>query len=96
MATGPPITGALLLIDIQRGKEWIKKRKYHLEIGATAACTKRMMETTKALGQRDIKGPKNGGCRVSSKRSAEDVMDVGADMVGMDKTHTKGLCKDTI
>ena len=31
-------------------------RKYHLQIVATPACTKRMTESTKELGQRDIKG----------------------------------------
>ena len=31
-----------------------------------------------------------------SKRSAEAVMDVGANMVGIVKINTKGFCKDTI
>ena len=31
-----------------------------------------------------------------SKRSAEDVMDIGADTIGMAKINKKGLCNDTV
>ena len=33
----------------------MKHRKYQQELGATAACTKRIMEATKGIGQRSIK-----------------------------------------
>ena len=34
----------------------MKDRGYQKELGATAACTKRMMEATKGIGQKSIKG----------------------------------------
>ena len=87
------VTGDLLLIEIHRSEGEIKKSKHHLDLGATAACMKRIMEYTKELGQRDVKGI----TRVrfifvswfSSKISAEAVIYVGADMVDMVKTNTK-------
>ena len=57
------------------------------------ACTKRMMEATKGIGQRDITGATNNcflfGSWFSSNNSAEAVMGVGAYMVGMVETNTK-------
>ena len=44
------ITGALLFIEVNRGKEGMKDSRYQQEIGATVACTKRMMEETKEIG----------------------------------------------
>ena len=38
----------------------MNKIKYHMEIGTTAACTKKMMEATKGLGQSNIKGDTKG------------------------------------
>ena len=45
------VTGALLFIEVQRGKEGTKDSRYQKELGATTACTKRMMEETKGVGQ---------------------------------------------
>ena len=50
------VTRALLFIELQKGKEYTKQRKYHLQLGATASCTKIMTEATKGIGQRYIKG----------------------------------------
>ena len=50
------VTGELLFIEIQRGKEGMKDSRYHKELGATAACKKRMMEETKGIGQKSKKG----------------------------------------
>ena len=36
-------TGALLFIEVQRGKEGINHRKYHHDLGATTAFTKRII-----------------------------------------------------
>ena len=44
------ITGALMLLEIQREKEGMKLSWYHLEFGARADCKKRLMEETKGLG----------------------------------------------
>ena len=37
------ITGHLILLEIQHRKEGMKLRQYHLELGATAACNKKLM-----------------------------------------------------
>ena len=50
------VTYSLLFIEVQRGKEGVKNGKYQKELVATAACTKRMMEATKGIGQKSIKG----------------------------------------
>ena len=34
----------------------MNSRKYHLVLGATTACTKRIIEALNRKGQRDIKG----------------------------------------
>ena len=54
------VTGALLFIEVQRGKEGMKDSRYQQEFGATAACMKRMMEETKGIGQRSKKGGAEG------------------------------------
>ena len=66
----------------------------------TAAFTKRMTEATKDIGHRDIKGATKD-CFIldsgfSSNNLEEDVMDVGADLIGMVKIDTKGFCRYTI
>ena len=48
------ITGSLIFIEFQRRKEVMKDIKYQKELGATAACTKRMMKATKGIGQKSI------------------------------------------
>ena len=37
----------------------MKKSKYHLELGVTASCTKRVMEPEKGLGQSNGKNSTN-------------------------------------
>ena len=73
--------------------------KYHLHLGDTEVYRKIIMEATKGIGQRDIKGATED-CFFyiwfSSKKSEEDAMVVGADMIGVGKTNTKGFCKYTI
>ena len=74
--------------------------KYHQDIGATAAYTKIMMEATKGVSQKSIKvGTKDYfhfDSWFASKKAAEDVMEIGTELIGMVKTNTKGLCKETI
>ena len=50
------VIGALIFLDIQQGKEGMKSSRYHLELGATVACTKILVEETKGLGHRSSKG----------------------------------------
>ena len=73
---------------------------YQQELRATAACTKRMMDETKWIGQKSKKGgPKD--CFLfdswfSSKKATEDATELGAELIGMVKTNTKGFCNETI
>ena len=64
------------------------------------ACTKRMMEETKGIGQKSKKGgPKDCFLFVNwltSKKAAEAAMELVVELIGMVKTNTKGFCKDTI
>ena len=94
------IKRALLFIEVQRGKECMKQIKYQKELGSTAACTKRMMEATKSMGQKYIKGGINDCFIFDSwfayKKSAEASMEVGAELIGMVNKNTKGFCKETI
>ena len=63
-------------------------------------CTKRMMEATKGVGKKSIKGVTKY-CFLfdswfNSKNAAEAEMEMGAELIGMVKTNTKGFCKETI
>ena len=46
------ITETLIFVEIHIWKERIKNRNYFMQLGATEACTKRMIEETKEIGQR--------------------------------------------
>ena len=94
------VTGSLIFIDIQRGKEGMKLSRYHLELGATSACTKILMEDIKGLGQRSLKGSTRGCFLFESwfllEKSAETAASIGVDLFGMVKNNTKEFCKATI
>ena len=48
-------TRALLFIEILIEKEVTKKRNFHMKLGLTATCKKRMTEATKGLDKSDSK-----------------------------------------
>ena len=50
------ITGALIFIELQRGKEGMKFSNHQQDIGSTEVCTNRMMGATKGIGQKYKKG----------------------------------------
>ena len=50
------ITGALILIELKRGKEGTNNIKYQQEIGVTAVYTDITKEATKGIGQKYLKG----------------------------------------
>ena len=94
------VTGALLFIELQRGKGGMNHSCYQQELGATAACANRMMEATKGIGQNSIKGGTKD-CFLfdswfASKKAAEYAMEMGAELIGTVKKNTKGFCKETI
>ena len=78
----------------------MKDIHYQKELGATAACTKRMMEETREIGQKSKKGGMKDcflfDILFASKKDAEAAMELGAELIGMVKTNTKGFCKETI
>ena len=89
------VTGSLLLIGVQRGKEGMNHSKYQKEIGATTDCTKIMMEETKGIGQKSIKGGTKD-CFLfyswfASKNAEEYEMKFGAKLIGTVKKNTKGF-----
>ena len=51
------VTGSLIFLEIQRDKEGMKSSLYYMELGDTSACTKKLVEDTKGLGKRALKGP---------------------------------------
>ena len=86
------ITGALVFLEIQQWDEGMKSSQYHLELCATDACTKRLMEYTKGLGQRALKDSTIYfflfNSWFSTKKSAKESALVGVDFIGMVKTNT--------
>ena len=78
----------------------MKHSKYQQELGANSACTKRMMEATSGIGQKSIKGGTKDDFLFdgwfTSKRAEKSAVEIGADLIGMVKTNTKGFCKETI
>ena len=78
----------------------MKSIRYHFELGDTAACTKRLMEGTKGLGQRALKGSTRDCFLLDSwfllNKSAEAAASIGVDLIGMVKTNTEGFCRATI
>ena len=78
----------------------MKSGRYHLELGGTSACTKRLMEGTKLLGQRAVKVSTRGcflfGSWLLSKKAAGVAASVGVDFIGLVKTNTKRFCETVI
>ena len=94
------VLGALIFIELKRGKDGKKHRNHQKKLGDNAACTKRIMEGTEGIGQRYRKGALKHCflfCSwLSSNNSTEALMEVGAELIGMVKRNTKGLFKGTI
>ena len=87
------VTGELIFIEAQIGKEGMKHSKYQQELGSTAACTKRVMEATKGMGQKSIEGGTKYCFLFDSwfdpKKAAEAAMEIGAELIGMLKKDIK-------
>ena len=74
--------------------------RYNLELDTTSACTKRLTEETKVLGQRAMKCPTMDcflfDSGLLSKNAVESAAYIAVDLIGMVKTNIKGFCKATI
>ena len=88
-------TGDFLFIEVHRWKEGAKHRKYYEELESNEACTKRMTEATKGIGQKSRKGGTKDyllfGSWFDSNKAAESAMEVGTKLIGTVKTNTKGF-----
>ena len=94
------VTGSFIFLDSQWGKEGINSSRYCVELGATSACTKILMEETKGMGQRALK-VSTTDCLLFvswllSKKSEEAAASIFIDLIGVMKISTKGFCKATI
>ena len=73
---------------------------YHLELVATSACNKGLMEGTKGLGQSSLKGPTRDfflfDSWLLSKKPEGTAVSIGVYLIGIVKNNTKGFCKATI
>ena len=69
--------------------------KYQKELGETSACTKRMTEATKGIGQKSIKGGTKDCFHFdiwfASKKATEYAIYIGSELIGMVNTNAKGL-----
>ena len=78
----------------------MKDSRYQQDIGATEACTNRMTEATKWIGQKSVKGGTKDCFLFDSwfdyKKASESAMELGDEFIGVVKTNTKGFCKETI
>ena len=78
----------------------MENSKYQKQLVSNVECTKRVMEETKGIGQKYIKGDTKDcflfGSWLSLKKLEESAMEVGANLIGMVKKNTKGFCKETI
>ena len=81
------VTGALILLDIQRGNGGMKSSRYNLDLGTTYACTKISMEETNGMGQRDLKVSTIDCFLFESwflpKKVAEAATSIGVDLIAM-------------
>ena len=94
------VTGYLVFLEIQQGKEGMKSSRYHLTLGAIAACTKIFMEETKGLGKMAVKVSTRHfylfGSLFSLKKAAEVAASIGVDLIGVVKTNIKVFFKATV
>ena len=67
-----PITGVMTMMEIQRGKEGIKDKRYNRELGATTGCTLRLLEDTIIEGEHQPHGIR-GDAWFGSVRTASEV-----------------------
>ena len=94
------VTGGLIFLEIQRGKEGMNPSRYHFELSATSACTKILIEETKGLGQRALKCSTRDFFLLNSwflsKKKPEADTSTGVDLIGMVKSNTNIFFKATI
>ena len=84
--------GKMLHLEIQKGKEAMKKSTFKSVLGGTAACMKRLAIATKGFGQLASNDTYFSDSWFSSVKTAEEMADAGVDYCGPVKTSHKGFC----
>ena len=84
--------GRMLHLDIQKGKEAMKKSKSQSVLGGTAVFMKRLAIYTKGCGQLTSNDTYFSDSWFSSVNTAEEMAAAGVDYCGPVKTSHKGFC----
>ena len=83
--------GAMLHLEIQKGKEAMKISKFQNFLGVTTACMKRLDIATKGCGQLTLNDTYFAYSWFSSVKTAEEMAAAGVDYCGPVKTSHKGF-----
>ena len=86
----------MLHLEIQKGKEAMKKSTFQSELGGTAACMKRLAIATKECGQLTSNKTYFSNSWFSSVKTAEEMAAAGVNYCGPAKTSHKGFCLATL
>ena len=88
--------GTMLHLEIQKGKEAMKKSTFQSELGGTAACMKRLAIATKWCVQLTSNDTYFADSWFSSAKTAEEMAASGVNYCGPVKTSHKGFCLATL
>ena len=88
--------GTMLHLEIQKGKEAMKKSKFQSVLGGTAACMKRLAIATKGCGQLTSNDTYFSDSWFSYVKTAEEMAAAGVDYCGPVKISHKGFCLATL
>ena len=84
--------GTMLHLEIQNGKEAMKKSKFQSVLGGTDVCMKRMAIATKGCGQLTSTNTYFSDRWFSSVKTSEEMAAAGVDYCGPVKTSHEGFC----
>ena len=87
--------GAMLHLEIQKGKEDMKTSKFQKDIGGTAACMKILDIDNKGCGQLTSNYTYFADSWFRSVKTSEDMAAAGVNYCGPAKTSHKGFCLTT-
>ena len=88
--------GAMLHLEIQKGKEAMNMSKFQKYLGVTTACMKRLDITNKGCGQLTSNDTYFSDSWFSSVKTTEEVMASGVEYCGTVKTIHKVFCIATL
>ena len=88
--------GKMLHLEIQKGKEAMKKSTFQSELGGSAACMKRLAIATKGCGQLTSNDTYFDDIWFSSVKTAEEMAAAGVNYCGPVKTRHNGFCLATL